>query len=128
MSHDAEDGVLAGEIARCIATMTGLTVPTVSVLLDQGCDGAALAMLPTYRVSATEHAWLSTLPSNEPAPSSTVTPISLPTWPRGNTSESTGRRSRCWRIHSHHRRSLRPTTPRPAHDGSLLTRSPDKAT
>ena len=39
-----------------------LTVPTVSVLLGEGCGGGALALLPAARVIAAEHAWLSPLP------------------------------------------------------------------
>ncbi|WP_034271555.1 carboxyl transferase domain-containing protein [Haloechinothrix halophila] len=62
LSPAAEEGALAGEIAQCVATITALTVPTVSVLLGQGCGGAALALLPTDRVIAAEHAWLSALP------------------------------------------------------------------
>lgn len=62
LSQAAEEGALAGEIAQCVATMTALTVPTVSVLLGQGCGGAALALLPADRVVAAEHAWLSALP------------------------------------------------------------------
>lgn len=62
LSREAEEGALAGEIARCIAAMTTLTVPSVSVLLGQGCGGAALALLPADRVVAAEHAWLSALP------------------------------------------------------------------
>ena len=53
---------IAGEIARCIATLTTMTVPTVSVILGQGCGGGALAFLPARVVVATEHAWLSPLP------------------------------------------------------------------
>jgi len=37
-------------------------VPTLSVLLGQGCGGGALALLPARTVVATEHAWLSPLP------------------------------------------------------------------
>ena len=33
----AEEHAIAGEIARCIATLTTMTVPTVSVILGQGC-------------------------------------------------------------------------------------------
>ena len=62
LSPHAEEGAIAGEIARCIATMTTLTVPTLSVLLGQGCGGGALALLPARTVVATEHAWLSPLP------------------------------------------------------------------
>lgn len=58
----AEEKSIAGEIARCIATMATMRVPTVSVLLGQGCGGGALALLPAHRVIAAEHSWLSPLP------------------------------------------------------------------
>ncbi len=62
LSPDAEQGSIAGEIARCIATMSTMQVPTVSVLLGEGCGGGALALLPADVTLATEHAWLSPLP------------------------------------------------------------------
>lgn len=62
LSARAEEGAIAGEIARCIATLTTMSVPTVSVILGQGCGGGALALLPAQTVIATEHAWLSPLP------------------------------------------------------------------
>lgn len=62
LSANAEEGALAGEIARCLADMLNLSVPTVSVLLGQGCGGGALALLPAARVIAAESAWLSPLP------------------------------------------------------------------
>ncbi|WP_308249381.1 carboxyl transferase domain-containing protein [Nocardioides jiangsuensis] len=62
LSPRAEEGALAGEIARCLADMSSLSVPSVSVLLGQGCGGGALALLPANRVIAAEHAWLSPLP------------------------------------------------------------------
>jgi acetyl-CoA carboxylase carboxyl transferase subunit beta len=62
LSVKAEEGALAGEIARCIATLTTMTVPTVSVVLGQGCGGGALALLPAQVVVAAENAWLSPLP------------------------------------------------------------------
>ncbi|GAB3715470.1 carboxyl transferase domain-containing protein [Mariniluteicoccus flavus] len=62
LSANAEEGALAGEIARCIADMTQLTVPSVALVLGQGCGGGALAILPARRVIAAEHAWLSPLP------------------------------------------------------------------
>ena len=37
LSPDAEERALAGEIARCIAALTTMTVPTISVILGQGC-------------------------------------------------------------------------------------------
>lgn len=62
LSASAEQGAIAGEIARCISRMSTLQVPTVSVLLGQGCGGGALALLPADVVVATENAWLSPLP------------------------------------------------------------------
>ncbi len=62
LSVAAEEGAVADEIARCIATLTTMTVPTVSVILGQGCGGGALALLPAQVVVATENAWLSPLP------------------------------------------------------------------
>ncbi|WP_246631187.1 carboxyl transferase domain-containing protein [Pseudonocardia nigra] len=58
----AEEGGLAGEIARCLADLVALPVPTVSVLLGQGTGGAALALLPADAVLAARHAWLTPLP------------------------------------------------------------------
>jgi acetyl-CoA carboxylase carboxyl transferase subunit beta len=62
LSVAAEEGAIAGEIARCIAALSTMTVPTVSVILGQGCGGGALALLPAQVVVATENAWLSPLP------------------------------------------------------------------
>lgn len=62
LSREAEEGGLAGEIARCIAEMIALEVPTVSVLLGQGTGGGALALVPADRVLAAQHGWLSPLP------------------------------------------------------------------
>ena len=62
LSRDAEEGGLAGEIARCIADMVDLDTPTVSLLLGQGTGGGALALVPADRVLAAQHAWLSPLP------------------------------------------------------------------
>ncbi len=62
LSARAEEGAMAGEIARCIATLSTMTVPTVSVLLGQGCGGGALALLPADTVIAAENAWLAPLP------------------------------------------------------------------
>ena len=61
LSVEAEEGAIAGEIARCIATLTTMSVPTVSVLLGQGCGGGALALLPAQGVIAPQTAWLSPL-------------------------------------------------------------------
>jgi acetyl-CoA carboxylase beta subunit/acetyl-CoA carboxylase alpha subunit len=62
LSREAEEGGLAGEIARCLADLVDLQAPTVCVLLGQGSGGAALALLPADRVIAARHAWLSPLP------------------------------------------------------------------
>ncbi|AKS35178.1 carboxyl transferase domain-containing protein [Mycolicibacterium goodii] len=62
LSKEAEEGGLAGEIARCIAEMVSLPVPTVSVLLGQGTGGGALALVPADRVLAAQNGWLSPLP------------------------------------------------------------------
>lgn len=62
LSVDAEQDGLAGEIARCLAELVTLAVPTVSVLLGQGSGGPALAMVPADRVLAAQHGWLAPLP------------------------------------------------------------------
>ncbi|MEU0843464.1 carboxyl transferase domain-containing protein [Streptomyces sp. NPDC005962] len=62
LSREAEEGGLAGEIARCLADMVTLPAPTLCLLLGQGAGGAALALLPADRVVAARHAWLSPLP------------------------------------------------------------------
>ena len=62
LSQRAEEGAIAGEIARCLAGLATLSVPTVSVILGQGCGGGALALLPARRVIAAERAWLMPLP------------------------------------------------------------------
>ncbi|MBO3747950.1 acetyl-CoA carboxylase carboxyltransferase subunit alpha/beta [Streptosporangiaceae bacterium NEAU-GS5] len=61
LSAAAEEGGLAGEIARSLAEMVTLAAPTVCVLLGEGAGGAALALLPADRVVCAEHAWLSPL-------------------------------------------------------------------
>ena len=62
LSKEAEEGGLAGEIARCLAELVTLDAPTVCVLLGQGTGGGALAMMPADRVIAAQHSWLSPLP------------------------------------------------------------------
>ncbi len=62
ISPAAEEKSIAGEIARCISTMATMQVPTVSVLLGEGCGGGALALLPAHRIIAAENSWLSPLP------------------------------------------------------------------
>lgn len=62
LSPDAENGGLAGEIARCLADLVTLDAPTLCLMLGEGNGGGALALLPADRVIAAQHAWLSPLP------------------------------------------------------------------
>jgi len=62
LSPEAEEGGLAGEIARSLADLITLPAPTLCLLLGQGAGGIALALLPADRVIAAQHAWLSPLP------------------------------------------------------------------
>ncbi len=62
LSVEAEEGGLAGEIARCLADLVTLDAPTLTLLLGEGTGGGALALLPADRVLAAQHAWLSPLP------------------------------------------------------------------
>jgi len=62
LSPEAEQGAEAGEIARCIAEMSTMSVPSVSVLPGQGCGGGALALLPADVIIAAENSWLAPLP------------------------------------------------------------------
>jgi acetyl-CoA carboxylase carboxyl transferase subunit beta len=61
LSARAEEDGLASEIGGCLAELTTLSVPTISLLLGQGAGGAALALLPADRVLAAQHAWLAPL-------------------------------------------------------------------
>ncbi|WP_285616675.1 carboxyl transferase domain-containing protein [Kineosporia sp. NBRC 101677] len=62
LSREAEEGGLAGEIARSLADLTTLAAPTVCLVLGQGAGGMALALLPADRVVAAQHGWISPLP------------------------------------------------------------------
>lgn len=62
LSPEAEEGGLAGEIARSLADLVTLEAPTLSLMLGEGTGGGALALLPADRVVAAQHAWLSPLP------------------------------------------------------------------
>jgi acetyl-CoA carboxylase carboxyl transferase subunit beta len=62
LSKAAEEGGLAGEIARCLAELVMLDAPTLCVLLGQGTGGGALAVMPADRVISAQHSWLSPLP------------------------------------------------------------------
>lgn len=59
ISVASEQEGLAAEVARCLAELSALRVPTLSVLFGEGTGGGALAFLPADRVVACEHSWLS---------------------------------------------------------------------
>ena len=61
LTVEAEEGGLAGEIARSLADLVAVSAPTVALLLGQGSGGGALALAAADRVLAAEHAWLSPL-------------------------------------------------------------------
>jgi acetyl-CoA carboxylase carboxyl transferase subunit beta len=62
LSPEAEEGGMAGEIARCLSDLATLPAPTLCLMLGEGNGGGALAFLPADRVVAAQHAWLSPLP------------------------------------------------------------------
>ena len=62
MSQQAEEKGMSGSIARTLGELVDADVPTVSIILGQGCGGGALAMLPSDRVLCAQNAWLSPLP------------------------------------------------------------------
>ncbi|WGD37810.1 carboxyl transferase domain-containing protein [Lysinibacter sp. HNR] len=62
LSQKAEEGGLAGEIARCLLELVTLPSPSISLILGEGTGGGALALLPADRTLAAENAWLSPLP------------------------------------------------------------------
>ena len=62
LSAEAENGGMAGEIARCLQSLVTVEAPTLCLMLGEGNGGGALAFLPADRVIATQHAWLSPLP------------------------------------------------------------------
>ncbi len=62
LSAEAENGGLAGEIARSLEDLVTLPAPTLCLMLGEGNGGGALALLPADRVIAAQHAWLSPLP------------------------------------------------------------------
>src|SRR6478609_8029921 len=62
LSAEAENGGMAGEIARCLHELVTITAPTLCLMLGEGNGGGALALLPADRVIAAQHAWLSPLP------------------------------------------------------------------
>lgn len=62
LSQAAEEGGLAGEIARCLADQLAVEAATVSIILGAGTGGGALALLPADITLVAEHGWLSPLP------------------------------------------------------------------
>jgi acyl-CoA carboxylase subunit beta len=62
LSTEAEHGGMAGEIARCLAALTTVPVPVVSVILGEGSGGGALALMPADRTVCAEHGWVAPLP------------------------------------------------------------------
>lgn len=62
LSAAAEEGAIAGEIARTLADLVTSAAPTLSLMLGEGNGGAALALLPADRVVAAQHGWLCPLP------------------------------------------------------------------
>ena len=62
LSPAAENGGLAGEIARSLADLVTLGAPTMCLMLGEGNGGGALALLPADTIIAAQHAWLSPLP------------------------------------------------------------------
>jgi len=61
MSVAAEEGGLSAEIARCMARLSSLRVPTLAVLAGEGGSGGALALLVADRVICAEHAYLAAI-------------------------------------------------------------------
>ena len=59
ISVRSEEEGLAAEVARCLAELSALRIPTLSLLFGEGTGGGAMALLPADRVIACEHAWLS---------------------------------------------------------------------
>ena len=86
LSVAAEERAVAGEIARCIATMTRMRVPTLAVLLGQGCGGGALALLPRGACSRPSTRGSRRSRPKEPVSSSTATPSTPRRWPTGSRS------------------------------------------
>lgn len=62
LSREAEEGGMAGEIARSLAELVMLDAPTLCILLGEGTGGGALALMPADRILCAEHSWLAPLP------------------------------------------------------------------
>ncbi|GAA2845173.1 carboxyl transferase domain-containing protein [Paenarthrobacter ilicis] len=61
LSPDAEQGGLAREIARCLALLPTLSVPTLAFIAGEGTGGAAIALIPADKIMCAQHAWLAPL-------------------------------------------------------------------
>lgn len=62
LTAEAENGAIAGEIARTLGGLLATKAATLCVMLGEGNGGGALALLPADRVVAAQHAWLTPLP------------------------------------------------------------------
>lgn len=62
LSASAEEGAMAGEIARSLAELTELPTRVVALLLGSGSGGGALAMLPADLLVAASDSWITPLP------------------------------------------------------------------
>src|SRR4051794_30328873 len=62
LSQEAEEGGLAGEIARCLHDLVMLKAPTLAVLLGQGTGGGGRVPVAGRPVLATANGWLGPLP------------------------------------------------------------------
>lgn len=86
LSKDAEEGGLAGEIARCIADMVDLDTPTVSLLLGQGTGEAHSRWCPPTACWRRSTRGFPHFRRRAPAPSSTATSPTPPRWQTGRES------------------------------------------
>lgn len=62
LSAEAEQGGMAGEIARCLGALSDATTPVVSIVLGEGTGGGALALMPADRTICAENGWVAPLP------------------------------------------------------------------
>ena len=61
LSPEAEEGGLAGEVARCLADLVSLPSPTLCLLLGQG-GGVRRSSCCRPTGSSAQHSWLAPLP------------------------------------------------------------------
>ena len=78
----AEEGALAGEIARCIAALTTMTRPDRLGAARPGLRRRCAGPAPGPVVVAAENAWLAPLPPEGASVICTATSPTLPRWPR----------------------------------------------